>query len=435
MSGGRWNARQTLRRKRNRARLENAAIVVLAVIALLLAGRTGMLQNTLPALGGGQTVEGGYSVGPAIALTGQPPVRLMLQTREGRFGVEYDQGAVDRLCGQGMTELLDHSLRAMEPPASISEEVWQQALTGGEGWAFYDYLDNILFNQQDRTGAGAGRFFLVTVRGGQADSVLFYNENERAFFSGKVRESVPFPAAAEEEAPNGARFAFEDQSVAQTLSPYMMVLNDPPICPVYAASDPILDLDGAGWEELLERLDFNVKAVSPYNTATGSVIREGADTLRVLNDGTLQYHNSENGEFRYQALSGRERDLQSKAEEILDRATAPVRGPARFYCRSIRTLGDGQIELVFHYLLDGARVQMWGEGWAARFLFRDNGVTAYTILMRSYEATAQTAPLMPARQAAAAASAMGRRGAELQVAYQDMGEALVSASWTVREPR
>ena len=113
----------------------------------------------------------------------------------------------------------------------------------------------------------------------------------------------------------------------------------------------------------------------------------------------------------------------------------PVRGPARFYCRSIRTLGDGQIELVFHYLLDGARVQMWGEGWAARFLFRDNVVTSYAILTRSYTETEEVCPLMPARQAAAAASSMGRRGAELQIMYQDDGGQRAAASWTVREPR
>ena len=86
-------------------------------------------------------------------------------------------------------------------------------------------------------------------------------------------------------------------------------------------------------------------------------------------------------------------------------------------------------------ILNGARVQLWGEGWAARFLFRDNVVTAYTILLRSYEATEESCSLLPVRQAAAAAAAMGRQGAELQVVYPDDGGDRISAVWTVREPR
>ena len=72
---------------------------------------------------------------------------------------------------------------------------------------------------------------------------------------------------------------------------------------------------------------------------------------------------------------------------------------------------------------------------SARFLFRDNVVTAYTILLRSYEATEESCSLLPVRQAAAAAAAMGRQGAELQVVYPDDGGDRISAVWTVREPR
>ena len=62
-------------------------------------------------------------------------------------------------------------------------------------------------------------------------------------------------------------------------------------------------------------------------------------------------------------------------------------------------------------------------------------MTAYTILTRSYTDAGESCPLLPVRQAAAAAAAMGRRGAELQVTYQDDGGRQAQASWTVREPR
>ena len=434
MSSGRLEARLARKRKRNVALAENLAIAALAVLALILAGRTGMLQNTLPVLGS-ETVTGGYTVGPAISLAGEAPVRLMLQSEAGRYGVEYDQPAVDRLYDGGLSDLLDRSLRGMDQPALISEEDWQETINGTEAWVFYDFLNDIIFDQQEDLDSGAGRLFLVTGKRGQADQVCFYNEELRRFYSARLRDTVSLPDSVTSLAPNGARFAFEDQGVAQSLSPYMMVLNTAPDCPVYRTENPLEGLDEAGWTALMEVLDFNAKAVSPYTTATGSVIREGADTLRVMNDGTLQFHSSESGENRYTALSARDKDLQRKAMEIIDRVTASLRGPARISCESIRILDDGQTELLFSYLLGGARVRMWGEGWAARFLFRDNAVTAYTILTRSYSDTGETCPLLPVRQAAAAAAAMGRQGAELQVTYQDGGGTQVSASWTVREPR
>ena len=433
MNGGRLRARAERKRKRNLARAENIAILALTVAALLLAGKTGMLQNTLPTLASGQTVEGGYTVGPAISLTGQTPVRLMFREGDGRCGVEYDQDTVDGLYENELSALLDSSLRSMETPSAVSEESWQDAVTGSDRWVCYDFLNDIIFDQQADQSSGSGRLFLVTGKGSQAEELYYYNETDRRYYKGKLKDPVALPDLDLE--PNDARFAFEDPETAQTLSPNMMVLAEAPVCMMYTAEDPLLHMDDQGWNDLLEALDFNAKAVSPYTTATGSVIREGADTLRIMNDGTLQFHGSDSGENRYVALSSREKDLQLRAEEIIDCATADTRGPARICCRSIRTLDDGQTELIFSYLLDGARVQMWGEGWAARFLFRDNVVTAYTILTRSFTETQIRTPLLPVRQAGAAAAAMGRRGAELQVVYQDSGDQEVIASWTIREPR
>ena len=429
----RVEARQARHRSRNRAWAENIAIVALTLLAVFLAGRTGMLRETLPTLSGAQTVAGGYSTGPAVSLTGGSPVRLMVRNGDGRYGVEYNRDAVELLYHQGLYELLNGSLRGMDSPEPVQEEVWQKTLTEGENWIYYDFLDTVIFDQRDDQEAGAGRFFLVTEKGGQAEQVLYYNEGERTFYRGKLQEQVDFPTLVLSS--NGAAFAFEEGKGISSLAPYMMVLDSPPSCVACEAGNPVRTLETDDWMPLVEALEFNAKAASPYTTATGSVIREGTDTLRVMNDGTLQFHGSDTGENRYTALSGREKDLQLKAEEILDRATETVRGPAALTCRSIRTLEDGQTEILFDYLLDGARVQLWGEGWAARFLFRDNVVTAYTILLRSYKATEEPCTLLPVRQAAAAAAAMGRQGAELQVVYPDDGGDRGSAVWTVRETR
>lgn len=435
MRGKRTLAKLERKKKRSIARIENAAIVALACLALFLAGRTGVFQNTLTGLAPGQTLENGLTVGPVVSLAGETPVRLAVRTSSGRCGMEYDQSAVDALYAAGLEGLLSDSLLAMDPPSVVSEEAWQEALTGSETWVLYDFLDNIAFSDQDRQGAGSGRYFLLTARGQRADSLYYYNEEARTFYGGQVREDIALPEAVAEATPNGVRFAFEDQETAETLSPYMLLLDEAPICPVYTASNPLSQMDSAGWNQLLESLDFNAKAASPYTTVSGNVIREGADTLRIQNDGTLQFHNSDSGEVRYQALSSREKDLERKAREILDNITSAGRGEAKLTCQSIRTLDNGQTEVVFYYVLNGARVQLWGDGWAARFLFQGADVISYTILLRQYTTSELICPLLPVRQAAAAAAAMGRRGTELQVVYQDNGDQQILASWTVREPR
>ena len=55
----RVEARLARNRNRNRVWAENIAIAALAVLAFFLAGKTGMLQDTLAPLGSAQTVAGG----------------------------------------------------------------------------------------------------------------------------------------------------------------------------------------------------------------------------------------------------------------------------------------------------------------------------------------------------------------------------------------
>ena len=412
---------------------ENAAIAALVVLALVLSVRMGVLQNTLPKFNQDQTLENGLTVGADISLPGEEPVRVMLQTAEGRYGVEYDQGTVSQLYADGLKHLLEQSLRAMETPAVIPEVQWQKMLLEESCWIFYDFLDNLSFSDQDQN--EAARYFVVFFDETKAASISFYNQEQRTFYSGRISEELLLPPAADVIAPNGCRFAFEDPATAQLLFPYMMVLQSAPSCPVYIAGNPLAQLDSGGWTDFLSALDFNANAVSPYTTVSGNVIREGADTLRIMNDGTVQFHTLESGELRYQALSARKGDLKRKSEEILQSLTKLLPIGAAFSCQDVGETEDGETELIYSYVLNGARVSLWGDGWAARFLYRGNALTSYTVLLRSYNPSQVEHPLLPARQAAAAASAMGRRGAELQVLYWDQGSDQVIAEWTVREPR
>ena len=123
-----------------------------------------------------------------------------------------------------------------------------------------------------------------------------------------------------------------------------------------------------------------------------------------------------------------------KAEEILDGVTAGHLGEGTMFCQSIETQEDGSVALVFCYLLNGTQVQLWEEGWSARFLFEGSDCTAFSVCLREYTLTERSQQALPERQAAAAAVAMGQTGKELQLCYLDNGTTPeIAADWTVRE--
>ena len=222
--------------------------------------------------------------------------------------------------------------------------------------------------------------------------------------------------------------------LAQALAPYGILLDQPPTTTVYTAANPVASWGEAERTALLDALDFNTRALTIYESADGTVMQEGSDTLRIQEEGKIIYHASDSSQARFQALSQREKDLQIKAEEVLDLVTAGQLGEGRMFCQSIETLEDETVELTFCYLLDGAQVQLGEEGWGAQFVFSDSALTSFTICLRTYTATDRTQRALPERQAAAAVTALGQTGKELQLCYRDDDTTPeITADWTVRE--
>ena len=414
-------------------RLENVIIVVLACLALFLIPRSGLSEN-VTGQGTGTGTENLLTGVQDTALSRGTPTRLVIQTDQGRFGVQYDQSQTEGLYREGLKQLLLAAVDAMDTVKTITREDWQTALHQTSGWVYYDFLYNVSFTSLNSRGEGAGRLFLLTSRGGRVDTLYYYNDETQDYYQGQLRETLALPGNLDALSPNGAQFAFEVPEVAQLLWPNMVLLSQAALCPVYGVTNPLEGLDESGRQALLETLDFNLRTAAVYEAADGTVIQEGSDTLRLQTNGRLTFHGAESGQARYQALSAREKDLQIKAEEILEDVTQPWRGEAVLRCQSIRTLEDGQVELTFCYLLNGTPVQLWEEGWAARFVFSGSDLMSFTICLRQYTGTDQTTQALPERQAAAAASALGQAGKELQLCYRDTGEGqTVTADWTVRE--
>lgn len=419
--------RETLRGRVNR--LANVLIVVLACTALLLVDKTGMFRSGQDTSGSYSGVTA-YSGVQAVSLSRGEPVRLLVQNPAGRCGVQ-DGETVKEMYAGGMESFLLQALEGAESLKASGQEEWKQAVSESESWVCYDFLYNVRFTGQEENRDGEGRIFLLTLRGSQADSLFCYDEDTGEIRSARVTGDVRVPAIVRDASGEGGSFAFELAGMPEDIPCCMMVLEKPPVCPVYTVSNP---LGGEQVEErMMELAEFNPQAVTTYQTADAVVLREGTDTLRIQRDGMVSFHSSENSPSRYQAASLREKDLQLKAEELLDRMIGEDCGEAVLACRRIETLDDGRTELTFGYLLSGIQVQSGENGWAARFTFREGDLTDYEICLRKYETAEGTCAVLPQRQAMAAAEAMGQRGRELQLCYRGNSEGRVTAGWAVRE--
>lgn len=412
-------------RPRRLDRLQNIAIALLSCTALLLVGQTGLFQGMT-----GQTQGQGSSISASgfegTLLSREIPVALLTQTEQGRYGVHYDQTAAEELYRSGLDQLLLQALSMMEEPDTVSAEDWQQAVLQGENWVCYDFLYNIPFDSN-----GEGRVFLLTGHSGWVETVCYYDQTADVYYQGEVKDLVfTVPKTLKQMEANEGQFAFEREDLAEALPGYTIVLPEAPVGREYQVSAPVETIDR---EALLERLDFNVRASAVYESADSVVIREGADTLRIQKDGTISFHGPDDGEARYQAQSQRKLDLQRKAEELLDCLTEGIETQGQLRCRSVETLNDGGVELTFTYLLDGAQVQLWNEGWAARFVFQGADLASFEVHLRQYQATETTCAVLPEVQAVAAAASLEQQGKELRLYYWDSGQAdKITPAWAVR---
>ena len=144
-------------------RLQNLLIAVLVCTALVLINKTGMFRN-LTGGSAGTPVEASFTGVQDTALSRQAPVALLIQTSSGRYGVQYDQDTVDGLYNNGLSTLLTTAIDHVEGVKTTTEEDWQDAVTQGDQWIFYDFLYDVAFTGQDSEGEGSARRFLLSGR-------------------------------------------------------------------------------------------------------------------------------------------------------------------------------------------------------------------------------------------------------------------------------
>jgi len=421
--------------------LKNLLILLLVLTALSMIPQStlfegfGILQNSKK--------EEMTAAAPSLvdgAKISVQPTRLAVQNKQGRFAVQYNQQTTDQIFQTKLGSLLREALNTAEEIRPATKAQWQSVISGKDAWIYYDFLNNLplagLPLWLGSEGAnpmlmGSARSFLLAVEG-EAYGLYYYDQTAEKYYCCNLAEESGerFRAAINDFVPNGASFAFENAEAYGALDDNVMILPTVPSMPVYQVSNPLVQMDTLERDEILRALAFNPSAITSYDPADGTAIKEGIDTLRILKDGTVAFHSQGSDLARYPVPQDAPGALVECLQEILVKLMGARCGEATPYLLDLKAEEDGSTVVSFGYCLNGAPVKIFKEGYAARFSIQDGAIKDFVIHLRQYNRTDETALILPEPQAAAAVKALEGTRRELLLAYIDTGEeSYITANW------
>lgn len=432
--------------KRKRNRLveagKNILILLLSCSAIWLSARSGLVgrldglltEDDYAQLPGQTQTEGRTDFARPLRVS----ARLPGEVGGSCYAVQYDQEACDALF-QSVAGLLVEALSSAGEPETMFRVQWEQMLTAATGVCFdfqgdmpLDVLSGWLSGEKTGLTACVRRLGLAVWK----ESVyLFYQEDTGAYACS--RAEVVNPLHLEEVlaafSGNGGSFAFEVEDYRH-LAGDTLISGAPPSPKIYEAANPV-----AGGQETLEtlanELGFAINTNGVYYAGEW-VARSGNDTLRLSDDGEMEYLADETGGKHFLVTNMRAAadrfDAVETCRMLAATALSPRCGAARLYLMSVTATQTGW-EIDFGYSLDGIPVQMEA-GSAAHFVVEGDRVTQFTLRFRDYTGTETSLAALPVPQAAAALEAMGLSGEELMLVYSDGGGDTVRADWAAVSP-
>lgn len=366
------------------------------------------------------------------------PLRMVASLESGakvrRYAVQYDQTAVNELFQQ-TASLLAEAMSAAGAVEQTDRTGWERALLSAPCVAFdfqgqipMEVLVGWLAAENSQLSGTVRRLAMAEENGIMA---IYYRDEESGSYyrclSG-VEQSGNLNRLLGELSENQSVFAFESEDY-NMLDPDTLLQEDLISPQIYAAANPAGN-GRTSLEELMDELGFPVSGSNFYSSGNEQVARSGNNSIRLSDEGMLVYQAED---VQGNAADRENRSVASRFMQVeLCRQLAATLlenrcGDANFYLKSVRESGYGT-EICFDYCLNGIPVQTTA-GCAARFLVADGAVTHFEVYLRSYAQLEETSALLPVRQAAAALTALGLEGEELQLAYSDIGEDRVAAGW------
>ncbi|MEG2119163.1 MAG: hypothetical protein RRY53_02310, partial [Pseudoflavonifractor sp.] len=346
--------------------------------------------------------------------------------------------------------LLGEALGSAKAPVTVTERTWRTALTEQSG-IYFDFQGQVpmgalyawLEAGPDAALTGVTVRRILLAEDGDGRVTLYYaDETDHSYYACATGETASghLQSAIGGYSPNGAAFAYELRGEADfaALDPYVMLVQRTPGTAEktrlrYRTFCPVAQME-KGRGALLEALDFHPQSSSSYVAWGQLVVKEGTDTLTVGDNGVTTYSGSAAEQARYPVGDGENPPTAAEIMEVTQRIAEKTLGvwcgDARLYLIGVGQTEPGVWQADYGYQLGGVTVQLGSEGYAARFVIKENRVSEFTLNFRGYTATEEKTAVLPETQAAAAVEALGGSGRELLLTYEDSGTAeTVECGW------
>lgn len=426
------NSQHTRRGRRDL--IQNIAITLLTVSAVLLSARNQLSNLSLE--GGywgrllGVSVSSGVATAPVESTGLSAPVRVAVSGAYGRYGNLTLTTADEAFAPLGA--LLGEALGSAKALSPCTETDFFAALSKAS--IYYDFLDSLpLSVLAETTGAAsssdtAARRLVISARADGAVQLHLWGSG----FS--VCDTAVTEADLTELINNyelgGAHFAFDGEGLGtplDTAAPCSLFLTNLPELSILSVSDPLTDADS-----LLTALGFNPHTNSRYEEPDGTeVILENDCSLRIAATGTVRYLSGSSPTLLLDTTADEDdvpalREAADGAWSLLSSLLSGRTGEAQPYLQSISQSGK-TTTLRFGYQVRGVPIRFADGGNAAEVVLSGSAVTGLTLRFRQYTPTDTLSLLLPLRQALAIAARIP--GGELSLGYADNGGDTVSASW------
>ena len=410
-------------------------IILLSASALYLLTMTPLVKDSwLEDLLKGEQVTKSDPLSVTLTAAARPS-RIAVSDGVNRYGIQYNQSAVDELFVR-MGPLLGEALVSSGAPEKITEKQWRQYLR--EKSIYFDFTGEIPLSalsgwlqseQSCGLSASARRILLV---GGGEDSVLlcYQDAADQKFYAcptGLLWELHLEPEVSGING-NGAQFAFEDAEWMDLLHPYTLMTEDS-VQRIFNVSVPLTN--GAVRTELLEALDYAGR--NHASVSGGELYLDGNDRLHVMMNGRVSYDAAQGGKYAVASVGTTATVAESieAARRLAERTIGAQCGAAELYLVSAEETQQG-LRIRFGYRLDGSTVWLYDGGWAAEFYVNGGYITNFTLHFRHYAVTDEEELLLPMERAAVILPGLNSTERELILQYRDQGESEVKPGWVAR---
>lgn len=419
-------------RKNRKNTIQNVAIVLLSVTAVLL-----FTQTQLYSLGTslGRSYLSGLFKDSSTAEVGTPvsladvtaPVQVAVTSSYGHYGQSNLSTTDDSFAQLGT--LLGEALGSAGAISACDLQNFQDGL--GTVSVYYDFLRPLplellagLTGSSPKNGSALSVRSLLLSASGSGVTLYFWDgENSYSRCSTYVTQENLSEIVNGYE-PGNAFFAFELGSEYADLAPLSLFITGNRSAPVLSASGALTDTSA-----LLTKLNFNPHTNFRYTEVSGTgVVVEGDSKLQIAADGTVSYQGGSDNEIRISS-SGETPTLSEAvlgSYRLLLTLLSDQTGDAQLCLQNARQTGSATT-VQFGLLVNGLPVRFSDGAPEATVTLSGSTVSSFTLRFRKYLSTEETGLLLPLRQAVAIARKYS--GCALSACYVDAGGAAVSAQW------